>query len=221
MKKIVHISGYNLREMKGVPSINRSGALQQVTDGDWHHVCWGDTDKYQLGRIPMGLWAARHFIADTIVWSTGCSRRTSDNKSEARVTYETAYDNYLDLHGNFPHRFSKRTWRTEQAYHSWLTRHSVFEETSSNTIQSMNALRQMIRDDIGKSEHVIVYLVSSANHLPRVLRDAELAFDIGSTTASFMQRVTLCAIPAETNYGKGQIQDLQIDDLGKTLAPIY
>ena len=66
---------------------------------------------------------------------------------------------YLDLHGNFPHRFSKRTSRTEQAYHSGLTRHSVLEETSSNTIQSMNALRQWIRGVIGKSESVVVCLV--------------------------------------------------------------
>ncbi len=138
MKKIVHISGYNLRELPRVATINRSGALQSKTDGDWERVCWGEPNTYQLGRIPMGLWAARNFLADKIVWSTGCSRRTSDNMSEAKVTYETAYGRFRELHEHFPHRFPKRLLRTEQAYHSWLERHSVFEEVSGNTQESMN-----------------------------------------------------------------------------------
>lgn len=217
VEKIVHISGYNLREVKGLETVNKAGEPQLMTDGDWEHSCMGDADTNQLGRVPMGLWVARTFLADTVVWSTGCSRRLSDGKSEAEVTYEMARDRYHDLHGFFPHRFSKRTWRTEDAYHSWLTRVSVFDNVSRNTGESMQILRTKVREAVHRSQHVVVFLVSSANHAPRVLRDGALAFDIGSTAASFKQYVTLCAIPAETNYGTGQVQDVKIDDLGKSL----
>lgn len=204
--------------MIGLETVNRAGAPQRATDGDWDHVCWGDADTYQLGRIPMGLWVARNFLADTIVWSTGCSTRVADNKSEAEVMYEVARERYLDLYGFFPHRFTKRTWRTEAAYHAWLTRVSVFDNVSRTTSESMTVLRTKIRESVRATTPVIIYLVSSANHMPRVLRDAELAFDIGTTTARFMQRVTLFAIPAETNYGKGMVQDTKVDDLGRMLV---
>lgn len=215
--KIVHIGGYNLREIPGLETVNKAGTPQQMTDGDWERTCMGDPDTYQLGRVPMGLWVARTFSADTIVWSTGCSRRVSDGKTEAEVTYEMARDRYHDLHGFFPHRFSKRTWRTEEAYRAWLTRVSVFDNVSRNTSESMEVLRTKIKEAVHRSQHVVVYLVSSANHSPRVLRDGELAFDIGSLASSFKQYVTLCAIPAETNYGKGMVQNTKVDDLGKSL----
>ncbi len=216
---LTHISGYNLREIPKLKTVNKAGEPQLMTDGDWEHACMGDADTNQLGRVPMGLWVARKFGAKTVIFSTGCSRRVSDGKSEAEVTYEMARERYHDLHGFFPHRFSKRMWSTEQAYHSWLTRVSVFDNVSKNTSESMQVLQTKVLEAKHRRQHVVVFLVTSANHAPRVLRDAELAFGIGtaSAAASFKQFVTLCSIPAETNYGKRQVQDVKVDDLGNSL----
>lgn len=217
VERIVHISGYNLREIRGLETLNKANQPQLVTDGDWEHSCWGDPDNYQIGRVPMGLWMARTFLANTVVWSTGCSKRASDGKSEAEVMFEMARERYADLNGFFPHRFTKRTWSSEQSYRSWLSSVSVFDNVSRTTSESMNVLRTKVSEAIHRSQHVIVFLVSSANHAPRVLRDGELAFDIGLSDTRFKQYVTLAAVPAETNYGGRRVHDTKIDDLGRTL----
>jgi hypothetical protein len=64
---------------------------------------------------------------------------------------------------------------------------------------------------------VTLYSVSSANHAPRTFRDELIAFEYGTGSQSPRQKMTLCAVAAETCYGGGTIRDVQVDDLGTYL----
>ena len=218
MIKIVHISGYTLGESKHAALDHKGNPTRQGHFGDWNEVCWGNTKTLQLGRIPMALSLARAVKADKIIWSTGATSRAADGKSEAAVMLERAYEGYVQLIQDFRHRFSGQTWRHEHTYWNWLRHVSLLDERSKNTSESMNVLRQMLWE-IAPRGSVMVYLVSSANHTMRVLRDAELAFDIGSLDSRFAQRVTLCAVPAETNYGERTVQHTIVDDRGTMYVP--
>lgn len=213
MRNIVHISGYTLAAMQGVPAMSpNTDTLLPPSTNDWEEVCWGrDT---LLGRIPMGLWLARKVRANRIVWSTGASRRQHDGKIESEVLYEMALQNYHNLRRQFPHRFSKSEWTSEGAYTRWLKDTRVFESNSKNTSQSMTALRALVTDYVRPDEQVMIYLVSSANHAPRVLRDAQVAFAVGSKRSDTRYRVALAAVSAETNYAGKHTEDVIVRDLG-------
>ena len=53
----------------------------------------------------------------------------------------------------------------------------------------------------------MLHLVTSANHVPRVLRDATLAF-------ADLANVVLTGVPAHTCYGGKAVADVEIRDLG-------
>ncbi len=209
MRSIVHISGYTLAEMPDTDAYSRDNLALTGRIKDWEEVCWGKSTL--LGRIPMGLWLARHFDAD-VIWSTGASKR-EDDRWEAQVLADTAKERYERLHRQFPHRFTKRTWNSRDAFESWMLRRSMFDTTSRNTSESMAIARNLI-SDIARRERVFAYFVTSANHLPRVMRDAEQAFGIGIGSSPFLSRVTLFGVPSETNYGGSYVASTVVRDLG-------
>ncbi len=208
MQKVVHVNGYNLRELSTRLVVNRQGAVMEPVFSDWEEVCWGK--GAQLGRIPMALWLARTIDASHLIWSTGCSRMAS-GAWEAEVLYLTARERFEQLHAQFPHRFTKSTWRTRDAYCAWLERISRFDTTSADTLGSMNVAYKLLLDIRGR---VMFYTVSSANHVPRVGRDAANVFGIGTGDAPAMQRIALCTVFAETNYGGKTVRDTIVKDLG-------
>ena len=127
--------------------------------------------------------------------------------------YETAHGRYADLHKMFPHRFSTRTWSSMNAFDTWLSRRSAFDTTSKNTTESLHVAYRMIRD-VAKSERALVYFVSSANHLPRVMRDACDVLGVGSPNDPVRQRLTLLGVPSETCYGNLSVRATMVRDRG-------
>lgn len=213
MRVIVHVSGYTLAQLEDVASVVVSkGATVAGTYKDWSAVCWGDPERGQLGRIPMGLWAARCFSASKIVWSTGSSR-LADGPFDSEYMLETARRSFHDLQKDFPHRFSGPDWKSESNYLSWLKKVSVVDTVSVNTRTSMEHLAELAFDMSGISGCVIV-LVSSANHVNRVHRDAMRAFKCGTPLWSLQSSTTLMALASETCYGKRTVLDTVVRDLG-------
>ncbi len=214
MKNIVILHGYTLAET-GEDTINRDGIVQVAKFHDWYHVMEGHESR--LGRIPTALDLARHLKADHLIFTTGASREPN-GKWEAEVIYEITQRYYKRLLSQFPHRFNKRTWRSEQAYRRWLEGIARFDTTSKNTSECLQVVQQMIRQDVlQRRERVMVYNVSSANHMPRILRDAGVAFKIGTHDAPLLQYVTMIGVPAETCYGERFVGDTKVDDLGRSL----
>lgn len=206
--RFVHIGGYSLGEDLQCPALDSKCEPIEAKYGDKENVWWGEFG----GRIPMGLWVARMFDAN-IIWSTGASFRARDRMSEAQAMYEMAKDRYYDLNGQFPNTFPKRMWRSEQAYLAWLRRVSSFETTSTNTSESMTYLREMVDEAVGNRENAIIYLVTSANHLPRTMVEAMKKFGIGSGSMK-RQRITLCGMPAQSCYGGKSVSDVVVRDIG-------
>jgi hypothetical protein len=104
-------------------------------------------------------------------------------------------------------------WSSEVWYQDWIQAISTTETTSQRTSDSLTEARKIVVHRFD-SKPVTLYSVSSANHAPRVLRDELIAFEYGTRFRS-PQNVTLCAVAAETCYGGGTIQEVQVDDLGK------
>lgn len=215
MKHVVILHGYGLRHDPLTIAEDREGSPLTTTNGDWLSVVWG-VNGY-LGRLTMALWLAR-MLGALLVITTGASRRSTDGRWEAEVIYELAKNSYDDLHRDFPHRFSKRTWNSREAYQSWLARITSLETKSKNTSECLRIVQAMLRNDVlHRREQAVVYNVSSPNHLPRVMRDAATVFRIGTEGAPSRQLITLAGIPSETNYGLKTVESTKVDDLGGML----
>ena len=215
--KVVHCNGYSLAED---PRISRDKLQCISTEGkyrDWEYVCWGDPNTGALGRIPMTLWLARHVDANLIIWSTGSSRIIGGDY-EATVFLNRALESFARLKRDFPDRFGDDWWSSEALYRNWIRAISTTEITSQYTSDSLIEARKIVVERFG-SKPVTLYSVSSANHAPRVLRDELIAFEYGKPSRSRRQNMTLCAVAAETCYGRGTIGDVQVDDLGQLLVP--
>ncbi len=215
MKHVVVLHGYGLRHDPLTVAEDRDGSPLTPKDGDWLSVVWGVNGH--LGRLTTALWLARHLGA-LLVMTTGASRRSTDGRWEAEVIYELAKNSYDDLHRDFPHRFTKSTWNSREAYQSWLARVTSLETKSRNTSECLRVVQAMVRNDIlHRRERAILYNVTSPNHLPRVMRDAATAFRIGTEGAPSRQLITLAGVPSETNYGLRTVESTKVDDLGNTL----
>lgn len=209
MIRVVHVSGYTLAEEDVVQDVyDRNGRRVLGHYHDWERVCWGEGGSEQrMGRIPMGIWLARVLKAEHLIWSTGCSRYPSGIWESERL-YERANHSFEDLMRNFPKRFPRGMWHTEKAYRRWLDDISRFDTTSHNTATSMEAAALLVKEYVGKHD-AVVYLVSSGNHVPRVVRDAQQYFPIDGSG-----KITLAAVPAETSYGKKDPSHTIVRDLG-------
>jgi hypothetical protein len=211
--KVVHCNGYSLAEDPRIPRDKLECISTEGTHRDWEYVCWGDPKLGALGRIPMTLWVARHVNADLIIWSTGSSR-VADGDYEATVFLNRALQSFAALKRDFPHRFEKGWLPSEASHREWIQAISTTETISQRTADSLIEARRLIAGRFG-AEPVALYSVSSANHAPRILRDELKAFEYGTGSRSPCQNMTLCAVAAETCYGRGTVQDVQVYDLGK------
>jgi hypothetical protein len=86
-----------------------------------------------------------------------------------------------------------------------LRRISIIENDSTNTSTSMEAAVRLIRQRYG-SNNLTCHLVTSANHAPRLARDAVVAF-------ADLPNVIIGVVPAHTSYGHKCPSDVIIRDL--------
>jgi hypothetical protein len=182
MRHVVHCSGYSLaeRSVSGVVT-NHEGKVVHGKFFDWNIVCLGNPIRNILGRITMSVRLANRLRAECLIWSTGATYLSG--RSEAEIMMETAFD-YL---------------AAEQQPSDWLKSISVLEQESINTMTSMQLASQIVRDRFAIDE-VMVHLVTSQNHAPRVARDGAIAF-------SAQPNAILSIVPANTPYGgKGPSQ---------------
>lgn len=206
--QIVHCSGYSLSENLNLEVSDRGGKPVRGKYGDWHYVMWGDAQKQLVGRIPMALWTARVLRAKHILWSTGCTR-LGDGIWEAEHCYAVAEDSYTQLFKHFPNRFPRgMLWASERSYREWLHRTAVFDTESHNTMTSLEEA-MLILKKLVRRDKAFIHCVSSSNHVPRVLRDAIVAFNLDGSGS-----VTLSAVPAETTYGGKPASATIVRDLG-------
>lgn len=197
MRHIVFFNGYSLAENPALSGVtNQKGESIVGKFGDWEHVCThrsaeelaGGDFHETLGRIPTTLMLAMNLNADCVIWSTGATW-LPDGTSEAKYSLGRA----LEI---LPKYSSLRD-------PEWLRRVSLLEEKSTNTATSMEETLKMIWP---VDEPTMLHLVSSANHMPRVMRDAVKVF-------GGMSNIILSGVPAGTSYGGKTPADVGIDEL--------
>jgi hypothetical protein len=189
MKHIVHCSGYSLAEQGPDTRATRRDGMPAVGRfHDWTEVCIGDPAAGRLGRIPMAIAVAEAVEAALLIWSTGATYLGT--VSEAEVMRRAALD-YLER-GSLP---------TET-----IRRISALETESTDTRSSALEAARMVERRFG-GEPLMLHLVTSANHAPRLAREAALAF-------AQLPRVVLSIVPAHTSYGRKRPEDAVIRDLG-------
>jgi len=185
---VIFCNGYSLAEDPGVgPVKKRNLELKSTSYGDWNKVCIGDGAG--LGRIGRTLQLARLFPADVvIIWSTGAT--WINWASEAIMSFNTALS------------------MMPYPEHDWLRNISILEEKSTNTFTSLENAREIIRHAEWGQDLMMLHLVSSANNMPRVMRDACKIF-------GNVHNIILSGVPAETSYGGKTPADVVIYELGE------
>jgi hypothetical protein len=193
IKHVIHCSGYSIAENPELPwVVDIKKQSKKGNFGDWEHVCIGDGLYGDRGRIPTALVLAGFLEADCLIWSTGASW-LPDGGSEARFSYytgmklleEAAWNHLIPL----------------------IEKVSIFDEKSINTSTSMEVAAKLIKDRFA-DETVMLHLISSANHMPRVMRDAIKVF-------GGMENVFMSGVPAGTSYGNKTPADVVIYELGE------
>ncbi|MFA6519679.1 MAG: hypothetical protein WCT41_02565 [Candidatus Paceibacterota bacterium] len=210
-KNVVFFLGYSLAEDPNIPRNTIQYIGSEGTHQDLPLVCWGDKETGALGRLPMTIWLAQHIAADRIIWSSGSSR-IKDGLYESEFFLDMALKSFSALKRDFPHRFNDAMWADETVYKQWLESRSICDTKSQFTQDGLVAARNIIADTYNTNS-VMFYAVSSANHAPRVLRDAFKVFE------GLQSKVTVCSVAAETCYGGATIKDTIVDDLGRFFVP--
>lgn len=142
---------------------------------DWEHVVWGDPRGQRLGRVTAALWITLREAPRWgwprlgFLWNTGGTRQ--GGVSEAARTRRYTLDRLAELPAQFPDFFAAADLGGLRAR---LLEGSILEEGSTNTRSSMEEMARIVRR-MPALEQLI--LVSSANHCPRVMRDATRAMD--------------------------------------------
>ena len=212
VRNVVVCNGYSLAEnpdLSGDQFIsNQKGELVVGKFGDWKKVCGvcsipGNVERgyapFEQGRIATSLRIAHLVDAELLVWTTGTTWLPG-RTSEAKYMFNRAHEMVS---------FATHAWRNE----SWLDRISVLEEKSTNTATTMIEVKKLLDERFANdnpnavlNDPVMVYMVSSANHIPRVIRDA---------LEYFPTRYTLCGVSATTSYGGKTPKDVIIKELGE------
>jgi len=189
MRHVVHCSGYSLAERSGVRPIvtNQQGLEVKGKFFDWDIVCLGHPDLGIYGRIPMAVHLAESLRAECLIWSTGATYLSG--VSEAEFMMNTGHD-YL-------------TRKRQPA--GWLQSVSVIERDSTNTFSSLRSAARIVRERFATA-HIMLHLITSQNHAPRVARDAAIAFD-GDRS------IILSVVPAHTSYGGKSPSQVAVQDL--------
>jgi hypothetical protein len=186
MRRIVHCSGYSLAEKRS-GAVDRAGKPVAARFNDWDEVCLGDPRRGTLGRIPKALRVANRTEAECIIWSTGAT--LLDHSCEAEFMFNTALTLVPDL-----------------VSREHLRRISILEAESTNTFSSMVHAHRLISGRYG-DDNLALFLISSANHAPRVARDAAVLFARAS-------KMILNVVPAHSSYGGKRPEDVRILELG-------
>ena len=199
MRHIVLFNGYSLAENPGLSGVtNQKGESVVGKFGDWEHVCThisceelaGGECHDTLGRIPTALMLAANLDAEYIIWSTGATW-LPDGTSEAKYSFD--------------HALKSLSRCTTGRSADWLCEISIIEDRSTNTMTSMQEAFKLIWP---VDEPTMLHLVSSANHMPRVMRDAIKVF-------GKVSNVILSGVPAGTSYGGKGPEDVVIYELGE------
>lgn len=205
-RHVVLYNGYSLAENPQLSGVtNKKGEPVTGKFGDWEHVCAeysaekvaGGDLVYTRGRIATALQVAAAVGAECIIWSTG-STWLPNGISEAEYSLELAYA-LLPL---------CCTTKTDD----WLSQISIVEKQSVNTATTMEYVRDLLHNHAVDRSPVMLHLVSSANHMPRVMRDAIKVF-------GRMPNITLSGVPADTSYGGKTPADVVIYELGEPVRP--
>jgi hypothetical protein len=215
---VVHYSGYDLNKLND--------------QGDWELVCWGDPKAGIMGRIPTTISTALLCNPVTIIWSTGATKLV-DGTRESEHAYDTAIQRYHRLREDFPSQFEEILPESSWEFEDWLSRASVFDRDSLNTVSSMEAAVPIL-DWVFAGRPGSVYIVTSANHAPRALRDALAIWQHGyvldripdfvrpgewrmkrkpAQALANRQLVTIYAVAAGTSYGGRDPTDTYVEDI--------
>lgn len=199
MGKLIHVvlfNGYSLLQHPRIAGhvSTAPGVKAGPYYSDWEHVCLGT--KEQPGRIPAAIALARELNADCLIWSTGAT--WLGTISEARYCFEQAFGD---------DRYSPYLYEDEE---DWLRRISFIEEKSTNTATTMVEVKKILRDKFPDKE-IMLHPISSANHMPRVVRDMNAAFaDMPNVHFPW----------ARTSYGGKTPADVVIYELGEPTRQI-
>lgn len=192
LQHIVLMNGYSLAENPALSDVKDQDGKPVVGNfGDWDHVCIGKPSE-RLGRIPTAMYLAGTLRATCLIWSTG-DTWLPGSVSEAKWSYEAGI-NFL--------RSQK-----DMALIPLIERISVFDAMSINTATTMYATLKFLRGRF-YGESMMLHLVSSANHLPRVMRDAAKVFGAE-------RDILLSGVPTGTSYGGKTPGDVVVYDLGQ------
>lgn len=207
LKNLVICLGYFICEKSGVPTLyTRNGKPLEPKFHDWDEVYWGIPGK-ALGRLPTALLVTASLNAKLIFIIGGA--RLSTGQTEVDWMREYVFNCYDALMRDFGDRFAGSPFVSKETFLDWLKETAVFEDEGFNTTSSMHAMARMVSDTLGGSLGLVLS-VSSANHAPRVLRDACRAFlELIAAGKSIVG-----AVAAETSYGKKGVQDVVVHDLG-------
>ena len=191
------LHGYSLAENPEIAGTvtNKKGEPVKGKFHDWNTVCispdrpWLNHELSSWGRIPRAVALASELDVSQLIFSTGATW-AEYQVSEARYMFMRACE-ILPLCARH---------RSEL----WLREIAVFEETSTNTFSTMEYVAKML----DTSSPMMLHHVTSANHAPRVMRDASKVF-------GEMQNVILSVVPADTSYGHKTPSDVVIHELGE------
>lgn len=217
-KTIVHISGYALSENPSLGTLyDHDGNPAVGRYGDWERVCWGAQGK--PGRIPTGIEYAWSMRAGRVIWSTGATH-FEGGLSEAEYMQHLALERYAAMRTGF----SDVDFPDEFNFRYWLNDVSVIESQSATTSTSMLCAVPLIDNYLGEEPGVFA-VVSSDNHVERVMRDAiavmrygALLDDAGNVVREVARpksrRLTIVGVAAFTSYSDKDARSTLVFDRG-------
>ena len=171
---------------------------------DWERTIWGVPSLGLLGRLPMALLEALRHPDCWFHWNTGATAIAGT--SEARYTHSLALTRIYDLQTAFPEHFFEFPKSEFTSLKERIIARSLFDEISTNTKTSMQEMRRVLLDNNLTNARVI--MVSSENHISRVLLDAMKVFREEDGTPC--RHLTLIGVSAHTTYGVHSINDVSV-----------
>lgn len=141
---------------------------------DWRGIAWGHPKRNELGRIPKGVQVALQEKAERLVFGTGASSRTVEEKGVSVTKLEGEFTlDFLKSHLNDLGQFDSFADADLDAIRTLIEAIAVVEVESQNTAEEVrNAARRFLQEGIER-----MVIVSSPTHLPRCLRDACVALE--------------------------------------------
>jgi len=216
MRQLVVVFGYFTSELAGAPALYVDDRKIERRFGDWNTVCWGVNGK--MGRFPKAIQLASRLDAP-LFWLMG-EAKYGDGRFEGDWMFAEVLRRLSHVRKDFPGKLAYLP-RTVSECRAWLRRVSTVHNRGKDTMISLEESIPMLNEHAGKRE-LLVYVVTSFNHAPRVRRDISALSQgrvIVTGGTSRPARYTLdpnidfAVIDAETPYGSGRIDDVVVQDL--------